>query len=134
MERIMLNLLSNAIKYTPRGGEIFVNLDLSDAYVYIKVKDNGIGIPKEKLNSIFEKFVRIDETLSRENEGSGIGLSIVKSLVDMLNGNIYIESKVNEGSEFTIEIPNVRFAEDVKDYDVREENITLELSDIYEVV
>ena len=134
MERIMLNLLSNAIKYTPRGGEIFVNLDFSDAYVYIKVKDNGIGIPKEKLNSIFEKFVRIDETLSRENEGSGIGLSIVKSLVDMLNGNIYIESKVNEGSEFTIEIPNVRFAEDVKDYDVREENITLELSDIYEVV
>ena len=134
MERIMLNLLSNAIKYTPMGGEIFVNLDFSDAYVYIKVKDNGIGIPKEKLNSIFEKFVRIDETLSRENEGSGIGLSIVKSLVDMLNGNIYIESKVNEGSEFTIEIPNVRFAEDVKDYDVREENITLELSDIYEVV
>ena len=134
MERIMLNLLSNAIKYTPMCGEIFVNLDFSDAYVYIKVKDNGIGIPKEKLNSIFEKFVRIDETLSRENEGSGIGLSIVKSLVDMLNGNIYIESKVNEGSEFTIEIPNVRFAEDVKDYDVREENITLELSDIYEVV
>lgn len=134
MERIMLNLLSNAIKYTPNGGEIFVDLIFNEDYVHIKVKDNGIGIPKEKLESIFEKFVRVDKSLRRENEGSGIGLSIVKSLVDLLQGKIYIESKENEGSEFTITIPNIKLKEDIKDYDVDKERITLELSDVYDIL
>lgn len=131
MERIMLNLLSNAIKYTPSGGEIFVNLSFDDNYVNITVKDNGIGIPKEKLDSIFEKFVRVDKTIKRENEGSGIGLNIVKSLVDLLEGNIHIESSENMGSEFTIEIPNIKLEEGLADYDVDKERITLELSDVY---
>ncbi len=131
MERIMLNLLSNAIKYTPSGGEIFVNLSFDDNYVNITVKDNGIGIPKEKLDSIFEKFVRVDKTIKRENEGSGIGLNIVKSLVDLLEGNIHIESSENVGSEFTIEIPNIKLEEGLADYDVDKERITLELSDVY---
>ncbi|WP_018590812.1 sensor histidine kinase [Terrisporobacter glycolicus] len=131
MERIMLNLLSNAIKYTPSGGEIFVNLSFDDNYVNITVKDNGIGIPKEKLDSIFEKFVRVDKTIKRENEGSGIGLNIVKSLVDLLEGNIHIESSENIGSEFTIEIPNIKLEEGLADYDVDKERITLELSDVY---
>ncbi|MCC3868636.1 PAS domain-containing sensor histidine kinase [Terrisporobacter mayombei] len=131
MERIMLNLLSNAIKYTPNGGEIFVNLIFNEDYVHIKIKDNGIGIPKEKLESIFEKFVRVDKSLRGENEGSGIGLSIVKSLVDLLQGNIYIESTENIGSEFTIEIPNIKLEEGLTDYDVDKERITLELSDVY---
>lgn len=131
MERIMLNLLSNAIKYTPSGGEIFVNLSFDDNYVNITVKDNGIGIPKEKLDSIFEKFVRVDKTIKRENEGSGIGLNIVKSLVDLLEGNIHIKSSENIGSEFTIEIPNIKLEEGLADYDVDKERITLELSDVY---
>lgn len=131
MERILLNLLSNAIKYTPKEGEVFVNLIFNEDYVQIKVKDNGIGIPKEKLDSIFEKFVRIDKISNRENEGSGIGLSIVKSLVDLLQGKIYIESCENIGSEFTIEIPNIKLKEDLKDYDVDKERITLELSDVH---
>lgn len=131
MERIMLNLLSNAIKYTPSGGEILVNLSFDDNYVNITVKDNGIGIPKEKLDSIFEKFVRVDKTIKRENEGSGIGLNIVKSLVDLLEGNIHIESSENIGSEFTIEIPNIKLEEGLADYDVDKERITLELSDVY---
>lgn len=131
MERIMLNLLSNAIKYTPSGGEILVNLSFDDNYVNITVKDNGIGIPKEKLDSIFEKFVRVDKTIKRENEGSGIGLNIVKSLVDLLEGNIHIESSENVGSEFTIEIPNIKLEEGLADYDVDKERITLELSDVY---
>lgn len=131
MERIMLNLLSNAIKYTPSGGEILVNLSFDDNYVNITVKDNGIGIPKEKLDSIFEKFVRVDKTIKRENEGSGIGLNIVKSLVDLLEGNIHIKSSENIGSEFTIEIPNIKLEEGLADYDVDKERITLELSDVY---
>lgn len=130
MERIMLNLLSNAIKYTTSGGEIFVNLSFCDNYVNISVKDNGIGIPKEKLESIFEKFVRVDKTIKRENEGSGIGLSIVKSLVDLQGGKISIESSEGIGSEFTIEIPNIKLEEGLTDYDVDKERITLELSDI----
>ena len=130
MERIMLNLLSNAIKYTTSGGEIFVNLSFCDNYVNISVKDNGIGIPKEKLESIFEKFVRVDKTIKRENEGSGIGLSIVKSLVDLQGGKISIESSEGIGSEFTIEIPNIKLEEGLRDYDVDKERITLELSDI----
>lgn len=131
MERIMLNLLSNAIKYTPSGGEIFVDLSFDDNYVHITVKDNGIGIPKEKLDSIFEKFVRVDKTIKRENEGSGIGLNIVKSLVDLLGGNIRIESSENIGSQFTIEIPNIKLEEGLTDYDVDKGRITLELSDVY---
>ncbi|MCC3863477.1 PAS domain-containing sensor histidine kinase [Terrisporobacter petrolearius] len=131
MERIMLNLLSNAIKYTPSGGEIFVNLSFDDNYVNISVKDNGIGIPKEKLESIFEKFVRVDKTIKRENEGSGIGLNIVKSLVDLLGGKISIVSSEDMGSEFTIEIPNIKLEEGLTDYDVDKERITLELSDVY---
>lgn len=131
MERILLNLLSNAIKYTPKDGEVFVNLIFNEDYVQIKVKDNGIGIPKEKLDSIFEKFVRVGKISNRENEGSGIGLSIVKSLVDLLQGKIYIESSENIGSEFTIEIPNIKLKEDLKDYDVDKERITLELSDVH---
>lgn len=131
MERIMLNLLSNAIKYTPCNGEIVVSLDFDDDYVHIIVKDNGIGIPKEKLDSIFEKFVRVDKTIKRENEGSGIGLSIVKSLVDLLEGDIHIESSENIGSQFTIEIPNIKLKEGLTDYNIDKEKITLELSDVY---
>lgn len=134
MERILLNLLSNAIKYTPYNGEIFVNLNFKKDYICISVKDNGVGIPKEKLESVFEKFVRVDKSLSREQEGSGIGLSIVKSLVDLLQGNICIKSEENVGTEFIIEIPDVKLEEDIKSHNVDEEKVTLELSDIYAVL
>ena len=138
MERIMLNILSNAIKFTPRGGEIFINLFFDNEFVHIKIKDSGIGIPKEKVDSIFEKFVRVDKSFSRENEGSGIGLSIVKSLVELLEGEISLKSEENKGSEFTISLPNIKLNEkDLYDapqnYIVDTQKITLELSDIYDV-
>ena len=138
MERIMLNILSNAIKFTPRGGEIFINLFFDSEFVHIKIKDSGIGIPKEKIDSIFEKFVRVDKSFSRENEGSGIGLSIVKSLVELLEGEISLKSEENKGSEFTISLPNIKLNEkdlyEMPTYHIVDaQKITLELSDIYDV-
>ena len=138
MERIMLNILSNAIKFTPRGGEIFINLFFDNEFVHIKIRDSGIGVPKEKIDSIFEKFVRVDKSFNRENEGSGIGLSIVKSLVELLEGEISLKSEENKGSEFTISLPNIKLNEKdlyemPTDHIVDAQKITLELSDIYDV-
>ena len=105
IERIMLNLLSNAIKYTGSNGEIDVNLKIIDGNVIISVKDNGIGISEEKLNSIFERFTQVDNIVTRKAQGSGIGLSLVKSLVEMHNGHISAKSYPGEGTEFIVEIP-----------------------------
>ncbi|MBK1813928.1 HAMP domain-containing histidine kinase [Clostridium sp. YIM B02505] len=106
IERIMLNLLSNAFKYTKAGGHIEVVLSEEDQYVVISVKDDGEGIPKDMQGKIFDRFVRGTTSLVRENEGSGIGLSLVKELVDMHDGKILLESKVGEGSTFRVYLPN----------------------------
>lgn len=105
MERVILNLLSNAVKFTPSGGEIMVNIEDCNESVCISVKDTGRGIPKSKLNSIFERFVQVDKSLTREHEGSGIGLSLVKCMVEMQNGKIFVRSKEGFGTEFKIYLP-----------------------------
>lgn len=105
IERILYNLLSNSIKYTDSGGSIFVNITDGEEYVKITVEDTGIGIDKEKLDIIFERFRRIDTSFTRKNEGSGIGLSIVKSLVEMHEGTICVESEYGVGTKFTISLP-----------------------------
>jgi len=105
IERVVLNLLSNAIKFTKSGGSIAVNVKLKEDNVLIIVQDTGIGIPKDKQTSIFERFTQIDNSLSRNADGSGIGLSIVKSIVELHNGKIYLDSEVNKGSTFTVELP-----------------------------
>ena len=133
LERIMLNLLSNAIKFSKPNGEIKVTLNFEDC-LYISVADNGIGIAKENLNKIFDKFTQLDTSFSRENEGSGIGLSIVKSFVLLHNGKISVKSELNKGTSFLIELPltetsNVE-TEDAS-YDNLSENVKIELSDIY---
>lgn len=105
IERIMLNLLSNAVKFTDQGGSIFVNIYDQGDKVVIIVKDTGIGIPFDKQDMIFERFNQVDRSLTRGHEGSGIGLSIVKSLVLMHNGKISVKSDYGCGSEFIIELP-----------------------------
>ncbi|NMA66769.1 MAG: HAMP domain-containing histidine kinase [Clostridiaceae bacterium] len=105
MERIVLNLLSNAVKFTPAGGRICVKVvDLGNRIV-ISVKDNGIGIPKEKQKHIFNRFQQVNKSLTRQFEGSGIGLSLVKSLVEKHGGKVSLKSKVGKGSEFILEFP-----------------------------
>ncbi len=109
IKQIFLNLIDNAIKYTPNGGfvEIIVNQDNKN--IFIKIKDNGIGIDKEDKNRIFERFYRVDKARSRDVGGTGLGLAIVKHIVKSLDGNIVVESKLNKGTEFIVTIPKKNF-------------------------
>ncbi|MCM8711726.1 PAS domain-containing sensor histidine kinase [Clostridium sp. SYSU_GA19001] len=101
-EKILLNLLSNSIKFTPEGKQVLVTLFVEDDYVTLSVKDEGIGIPEDKLDCIFDRFSQINTSLSRRAEGTGIGLSLVKKFVDYMNGSIKVISKEGEGSEFLV--------------------------------
>ena len=138
IERIILNLLSNAVKFTPKGGKIQVNMEDCIDSICIKVKDNGRGIPKEKLNSIFERFVQVDKSFTRDHEGSGIGLSLVKALVELHGGTISVKSSEGLGTEFIICIPNKLVNETYDEIACCEEitkscieKINIEFSDIY---
>ena len=102
IERVILNLLSNAIKFTNENGKIEVHIKHDDKFVYISIKDNGIGIPKEKVNQIFHRFYQVDSILSRKNEGSGIGLCIVDEIIKMHGGKVNIDSEENKGTTFEI--------------------------------
>lgn len=106
IERVILNILSNAIKFTDSGGCIFINIIERNDSILISIKDTGVGIPEEKINSIFDRFMQVDKTLRRNREGTGIGLSIVKSFVEMHHGKIEVYSKLNEGTNFIIHLPN----------------------------
>lgn len=105
IERVVLNILTNSIKYTPEGGEIkiYVGFVYNDAY--IKVFDNGIGIPEDDLTRIFERFYRVDKARTREMGGTGLGLSIAKEILDKNGGSIDIKSVVGEGTEVVVRIP-----------------------------
>ncbi|MDR0880659.1 MAG: PAS domain S-box protein [Clostridioides sp.] len=134
-ERVLLNLLSNCIKCTEPGGNIKIMLTRDDDYIHISVKDTGVGIPADKLDIIFEEFSQVDKTLSRNSEGSGIGLSVAKNLIELHGGNIRVESEVDKGTEFLIDIPVVYsvfevFDEDKRIYNIKEK-IKIEFSDIY---
>lgn len=105
IERVILNIISNAIKYTPENGVIkaYVGFVYNDAY--IKIIDNGIGIPEEDLSRIFERFYRVDKARTREMGGTGLGLSIAKEILDQNNGSIDIKSEAGKGTEVVIRIP-----------------------------
>ncbi len=105
IERVVLNILSNSIKYTPDNGtiKVYVGFVYNDAY--IKIIDNGIGIPEEDLSRIFDRFYRVDKARSRELGGTGLGLSIAKEILDQNKGSIDIKSKVGKGTEVVIRLP-----------------------------
>jgi len=105
VERVILNVLSNSIKYTQENGriKIYVGFVYNDAY--IKIIDNGIGIPEKDLNRIFERFYRVDKARTRSMGGTGLGLSIAKEILDRNNGRIDIKSVIGEGTEVVITIP-----------------------------
>ncbi len=118
LEAIISNLLSNAIKFTEAKGEIIVQLnqiqEKTTEYISIVVKDNGWGIAKEELINIFSRFYQTDNSTIRRGEGTGIGLALTKELVLLMNGTIDVQSTLGEGSQFTVQLPISRAAEEVK--------------------
>ncbi|NQV38630.1 MAG: response regulator [Candidatus Marinimicrobia bacterium] len=104
VHRILQNIISNAIKFTEKG-HVLITMKANKDKVFIGVKDTGIGIPEENLPNIFDEFRQVDGTLSRKFEGTGLGLAIAKRSTKLLGGNILVESKLNEGSTFTVELP-----------------------------
>ncbi len=105
LSQILYNLTDNAIKYSPDGGKIFVSLRAEAEGLVWRVRDNGVGIPPEDQEHIFERFYRVDKARSRETGGTGLGLSIVKQLVSMHGGRISVTSEPNRGSEFKVVFP-----------------------------
>ncbi|WBW97083.1 PAS domain-containing sensor histidine kinase [Oceanirhabdus sp. W0125-5] len=138
IERIILNLISNSLKFTEAGGTIKIDIHDKEETIVISVKDTGIGIPKNKLNVIFNRFAQVDKSTTRNHEGSGIGLSLAKSLVEMHEGIIEVKSEYGKGTEFIIELPvkllneksKVEKNNNIKQDKV--ERIHIEFSDIYE--
>lgn len=139
IEKLMLNLISNAVKFTKAGGNILVDINVDSEYVNIRVKDSGIGIPKEMRELVFERFIQTDKSFNRNQEGSGIGLSLVKSIAVLHNGSVCVEDSSDKGTVFLVKLPNVRLEND-KDDDSAvitnrnlEEKINIEFSDIYDL-
>lgn len=105
LEQVVINIISNAIKYTPENGHIEVYSGSLYRDAFIKVRDDGIGIPKENLPRIFERFYRVDKARSRETGGTGLGLAIAKQIMTQLGGNITINSEQDKGTEVIISVP-----------------------------
>ncbi|MBO3444264.1 HAMP domain-containing sensor histidine kinase [Clostridium sp. CCUG 7971] len=130
IERIVLNLLSNAIKFSKSNSKILANIVVKDKLLIFIVKDFGIGIDDKNLSKIFDKFTQIDDSFTKYNEGSGIGLSIVKSFVDLHEGTISVDSKINKGSTFKVSIP-IKIIEEFNTVSGDNlSNVNIELSDI----
>lgn len=105
IEQVLINIITNAVKYTPQGGTIRVTTMHMYSSITIKVTDNGIGIPEDKLEHIFERFYRVDKARSREMGGTGLGLAIAKEIVEAHDGTIEIKSKSGSGTEVIITLP-----------------------------
>jgi two-component system sensor histidine kinase/response regulator len=136
-ERILLNLLSNAIKFTPEHGSINVSIYMDNDSICVSVTDTGIGIPQDKLELIFEKFGQVDSSLSRQAEGTGIGLSLVKMFVEAMKGCILVNSNMGKGTSFTVKLPVItsennqdRTRQDLNDNRLVQAAL-IEFSDIY---
>ncbi|MRG48417.1 response regulator [Chitinophaga sp. SYP-B3965] len=107
MERILFNLLSNAFKFTPEGGSVTVTANVQGLALELQIKDTGIGIPEERQEKIFERYFQLDTPGQFVHQGSGIGLAISREFVRLCNGSIAVESKVDEGTLFTLRFPIV---------------------------
>lgn len=139
IERIILNLLSNAMKFTSHGGNIYVDMEVNDRCnkVIIKISNDGEKINFEDRLRIFERFTQSESLLTRRAEGTGIGLTLVKSLVKLHHGEVYVNTEFEEGTQFCIELP-IRKIKNFKNNNVREKSIVskvekfnIEFSDIY---
>ena len=117
IRELLMNLMSNAIKYNRPGGQVWVTVREEGGHMIINVRDNGVGIPEDSLDRIFERFYRVDKGRSKKQGGTGLGLSIVKHIVNFYHGTIQVHSKVDEGSEFMVSLP-VRKADEEDEDDL----------------
>ena len=104
-EKIITNLISNAVRYTPNGGRVTIKTDLDDDYWYLMISDTGIGIPREEQKQIFKEFYRAVNAKKFEAVGTGLGMSIIKRMVEQENGEVFVESEIGKGSTFTVRFP-----------------------------
>ncbi|MCP3025465.1 two-component system histidine kinase PnpS [Halobacillus sp. A5] len=104
LKQVFINLLSNAVNYTGENGNVHLNFKEYDDHVIVSVKDNGVGIPKEEVPRIFERFYRVDKARSRNSGGTGLGLAIVKHIVEAHHGSIQVESEEGEGTTFHVKL------------------------------
>lgn len=138
IERSILNILSNAIKYNKENGRIFVLVKAQNDNVIIEIEDNGIGISKEKQKYIFNRYERGDNPIAKHKEGSGLGLNIVKEIINKINGRIELESEEGNGTKVRIIIPRIEYNEDIEeeyydDFNFKNDiiqKVELEMSDI----
>lgn len=105
LSQVLINLIDNAVKYTPEGGAVTIRCFGSEEEVTLEVEDTGIGIPKESLPRVFERFYRVDKSRWRERGGTGLGLAIVKHIVEVHGGSVSVKSKVGKGSKFIVQLP-----------------------------
>ena len=105
IEQVLINMVSNAIKYTRDGGKVKITAGAKDGKVWCSVRDNGIGVPKQDVDRVFDRFYRVDKARSRESGGTGLGLSIANEIVSRHNGNIQLESKAGRGTVITVTLP-----------------------------
>lgn len=107
VRQILINLLSNAIKFTPNGGHIALECEEDEKLIYISVVDDGVGIPADKVDAIFEPFVQVNRDYASKHEGTGLGLAISRDLARRMGGDLTVESKLDKGSRFTLTLPRV---------------------------
>ena len=105
IKQIMYNILGNAIKFTDNGGNVYINLSNDDENVIMSITDTGIGISPEDQNKLFKPFSQIDTSISRRFEGTGLGLALVKELIELHGGRIWVESEAGKGSTFSFRLP-----------------------------
>jgi len=105
LKQLFLNLIDNAIKYNKSGGRVTISIVRENNFVNVSIADTGIGIPKDEINLIFERFYRVDKTRTRDTGGTGLGLSIAKSIAESHNGRIEVESELGKGSKFSVILP-----------------------------
>jgi PAS domain S-box-containing protein len=122
--QVLLNLIGNALNYTQEGGSIVVTAAHKDGFVQVSVKDNGNGIPKEAIPKLFTKFFRVSGQLEQGSKGTGLGLFICKSIIEMHKGKIWVESELGKGSTFTFAVP-IATEKDVEEYNKRTTKNTL---------
>ncbi|WP_190014210.1 sensor histidine kinase [Geosporobacter subterraneus] len=136
-ERILLNLLSNGFKFSHENSKVAVKIEVGRKHVKISVQDRGIGILPDQIDAIFNRFVQLDSSLSRKSEGTGIGLSLVKALVEKMEGILEVKIKEKEGTVFTIRLQTKKLPKEeeamgrIKSGNELAEIINIKFSNIY---